>query len=99
MVATIAGSMDTSHAVRTSDAIAAHRHREVRSSDAFRMAPQIAGGAYIMKNNDGGILSGARPPIRYPSCVVYEYGPKGYPVVVPRSSAHSEMEKPAAKIL
>src|SRR5829696_1972793 len=46
-----------------------------------------------MKNHDVGMLNGTFPPIRYPSCVVYEYGPNGYPVVVPVSSEASEIEK------
>src|SRR3954449_9715117 len=86
VVATIAGSMETSHAVSTTAATAAHRQRVAESSRAVRSRPQIASDAYSMKNHDVGMLNGTRPPMRYPSCVVYEYGPKGYPVVVPVSS-------------
>ena len=43
------------------------------------------------------MLNGTRPPMRWPSCVLYEYGPNGYPVDVPVSSDASEIEKATTK--
>jgi hypothetical protein len=77
VVATIAGSIDTSHPVSTTAASAAHRHFDAESSRGASRRPQIASDEYNMKNHDVGMLNGTRPPMRWPSCVVYEYDPNG----------------------